>query len=173
MGAHTSDSAVPEVQSVLDSIRRIVQALRESSRQAERQVGLTGAQLFVMEVLTQQSNLSINEVAERTHTHQSSVSTVVQRLVDRGFVQRERATGDARRQQLALTPEGQGLLHDTPDLAQYRLIRAVESLAPDKRKLLVTILGEVVGAMSIGEAPPAMFFEDAPTSKRDPGSSNV
>jgi DNA-binding MarR family transcriptional regulator len=59
---------------VLDAVRRIVQALRESSRQAERQVGLSGAQLFVLQKLAESPASSVNELAARTHTHQSSVS---------------------------------------------------------------------------------------------------
>ncbi len=62
---------------MLDAIRRIVQALRESSRAAEKRVGLSGAQLFVLQTLGESPGLSLNELAERTRTHQSSVSVVV------------------------------------------------------------------------------------------------
>ena len=79
MGSNTS-SRHPHV---LDAMRRIVQALRESSRWAERHVGLSGAQLFVLQTLAETPGLSVNELAERTHTHQSSVSVVVSRLAAR------------------------------------------------------------------------------------------
>ena len=62
---------------MLDAVRRIVQTLRESSRAAEKAVGLSGAQLFVLQTLAEAPGLSLNELAARTHTHQSSVSTVV------------------------------------------------------------------------------------------------
>ena len=94
MGTHTS--AREDVRKVIDAVRRIVQALHESSRLAEKQVGLTGAQLFVLQQLGEAPTSSITEIARRTHTHQSSVSTVVARLVDRGFVRRTRSGTDAR-----------------------------------------------------------------------------
>jgi DNA-binding MarR family transcriptional regulator len=83
MGSHTNSTAA-RPRDVLDSLRRIVQVLRESSRRAERQLGISGAQLFVLEKLAEAPSQSLNELAERTHTHQSSVSTVVARLVKRG-----------------------------------------------------------------------------------------
>ena len=94
MGANTSHSAAC-TREVLDSVRWIFQALRESSRRAERLVGVSGAQLFVLQKLAESPGLSLNELADRTHTHQSSVSTVVSRLVERKLVQRSRAASDA------------------------------------------------------------------------------
>ena len=62
--------------------------LRVASRAAERDVGLGAAQLFVLHKLEEAPRLSLNELAERTRTHQSSVSVVVRRLVNRGLVAR-------------------------------------------------------------------------------------
>ena len=86
MGTNISDDA--DVRAVLDGVRRIVQSLRESSRWAEKHVGMTGAQLFVLQKLEESPAQSLNDLAARTHTHQSSVSTIVARLVDQGLVTR-------------------------------------------------------------------------------------
>ena len=51
--------STPHTRRVLDSIRRIVQFLRESSREAERRVGLSGAQLFVLRTVAY-NNASLN-----------------------------------------------------------------------------------------------------------------
>src|SRR5579864_9563710 len=91
-----------EVRDVLDNIRRIVRLLRLGSREAERRVGLTGAQLFVLEKLAEAKTLSVNELAERTHTHQSSVSVVAQALIKKGLISRARASDAARRLELYL-----------------------------------------------------------------------
>src|SRR6476646_1676012 len=100
MGSHVSPAAPPDVRLVLDAIRRIIQFLRESSREAERRAGLSGAQLFVLRTLAESPGLSLNELAERTRTHQSSVSVVVARLAREGLVERGQAPNDARRMQL-------------------------------------------------------------------------
>src|SRR5437868_13846588 len=102
-GAAERPRTARDVRRVLDAIRRIVQALRESSRGTERRVGLSAAQLFVLLKLSGERALSINELAARTLTHQSSVSVVVSRLLEAGMVARARSEKDARRVEIALT----------------------------------------------------------------------
>lgn len=152
MGAHTS--------AILDSLRRIVQTLRESARRAERDMGISGAQLFVLEKLAEAPSQSINELAVRTHTHQSSVSTVVARLVEHGLVARERSAGDARRLELVLTGRGRRMTARSPGAAQDRLLRTVEGLQPKARRQLASLLHQVVIGMDALEPRPRMFFDD-------------
>lgn len=159
MGAHAIDAVTP-ARDVLDSLRRIVQVLRESSRRAEQELGITGAQLFVLEQLVAVPPQSLNDLAERTRTHQSSVSTVVTRLVERGLVVRQRSARDARRLELALTARGRRMTAKTPGAAQNRLIRTIEDLPPRSRRQLASLLRQVVGGLDARERRPHMFFDD-------------
>ena len=77
MGAHTFDH---DFRVVLDCIRRIVHVLRLFDREAEKRVGLSG-QVLCWKNFSDGGGASINELADRTHTHQSSVSVVVHKLV--------------------------------------------------------------------------------------------
>ena len=61
---------------IMDALRRVVRALRVSARTAERRFGISGAQLFVLERLAEASAPSVDDLAKRTLTHQSSVSLV-------------------------------------------------------------------------------------------------
>jgi DNA-binding MarR family transcriptional regulator len=144
----------------LDDLRRIVRVLRESSRAAERSVGLSGAQLFVLQCLADGRAGSLNALAARTHTHQSTVSVVVRRLVERGLVRRRNADDDARRVELSLTARGRTLLGRAPDAAQERLIAGLERLSPADRAQLARALRRLVGAMGLDADEPAMFFEE-------------
>jgi len=158
-----------DVQQILDSFRRIVRVLRASSRAAEQTLGLSGAQLFVLQTLARHPELSLNELAEHTRTHQSTVSVVVSRLVERGLVRRESARDDARRLELRLTAEGKALARRAPDAAQERLIRAIEELAPTPRAELERLLARVVESMEVGGEEPGMLFDeeqDSPPRKR-------
>jgi DNA-binding MarR family transcriptional regulator len=159
MGAHAIDG-VTASRDVLDSLRRIVQVLRESSRRAEQELGITGAQLFVLEQLVGVPSQSLNELAERTRTHQSSVSTVVGRLVERGLVVRQRSLRDARRLELALTARGRRMTANTPGVVQNRLIRTIDDLPPRSRRQLASLLRQVVGGLDAQERRPQMFFND-------------
>ena len=91
MGTHILSDTLTQPQIVMDSLRRIVQALRESTRQSERLSGPTPAQLLVLKRIEEQDGLSVNELAALTFTHQSTVSEIVGRLETRGLLRRERA----------------------------------------------------------------------------------
>jgi len=127
-------------------------------------MGLSGAQLFVLQKLGESPAISLNDLARRTHTHQSSVSVVVTRLVRRGLIQRLRSPADARALELRLTSRGQGLLRRAPGAAQDRLIAAIEALGTARRRLLASALDDVARALSLPSAPP-MFFEE-PAARR-------
>jgi DNA-binding MarR family transcriptional regulator len=159
------NGAGDEIREVLDSIRRIVRLLRLSSRAAEREVGLSGAQLFVLQKLAEAKMLSVNELAESTHTHQSSVSVVAQALVDKGLVARARAEDDARRLELTLTPAAKALLREAPGAAQDRLIEALGKLPATTRSQLAKSLARLVEEAGLGEEEAPMIFEDATPAK--------
>jgi DNA-binding MarR family transcriptional regulator len=163
MGTHASSgrpsAARAEVRAGLDALRRIVQGVRLSSTHAERVTGLSGAQLFVLQQLAEAPAQSLNELAARTRTHQSSVSTVVTRLVEGRLVSRRRAAADGRRVSLQLSAAGRALLAGAPETAQSRLITALERMSPRRRAALVDGLATLVGALGMAAAPPAMFLE--------------
>jgi DNA-binding MarR family transcriptional regulator len=145
---------------ILDQIRRIVRTLREASRAAERKVGVSGAQLFVMKALAAEESLSLNQLAERTHTHQSTVSSVVKRLVQAGVVRRRSAAEDGRRLELTLTPAGRAILKRAPLAGQERLIEGIHQMSVRDTEALARLLRRLVKAMGIVAAEPIMLFEE-------------
>ncbi len=150
----------------MDAIRRIVQVLRETARGAEKKLGISGAQLFVLQRLAAGGSLSIGELAARTATHQSSVSVVVQRLLDQRLVTRGPADDDRRRRVVTLTRRGRALAGRAPGPAQERLLAALAALPPDELGRLASSLVGVVEAMGVGRSPATMFFEDAARPRR-------
>jgi DNA-binding MarR family transcriptional regulator len=151
---------------VLDSVRRIVRTLRLAARAAEKEVGLSGAQVFVLHALARGPVLSLNELAERTRTHQSSVSVVVQRLVERGLVERTPVPGDARRTALSLTAAARRVVKDAPDAPTEVLIAALERMSAAQRTRLADGLNRLVEALGAAGEPATMFFEDDPAAAR-------
>ena len=151
---------------VLNSLRRIVRSLRLSSRTAEQLVGMSGAQLFVLQCLAREGPCSVNELAARTATDQSSVSVVVRRLVTGGHVRRTVSKIDRRSVELSPTRSGQALVESAPEAAQDRLIGALTHLPkPELRKLRDT-LEKVVRLAEVSHEKTALFFEDEPPVAR-------
>jgi DNA-binding MarR family transcriptional regulator len=169
MGPHTGSTFPVDIRTSLDAFRRIVQALRTSSRDAERRVGLTSAQLFALQQLAMSPATSVNELAARTFTHQSSVSVVVQRLVAQRLVVKMAARDDRRRVELALTQAGRALLRRSPEPVQHRLIAAIAALADHQRHMLAGALGDIARLMDgRGHGHPPMLFEDGIRQRRSP-----
>lgn len=158
-----------DVAEVMDDLRRIVRVLRASSREAERRLGVSGAQLFVLRALGSERAVSVNTLAARTRTHQSTVSGVVKRLVARGLVHRETSGVDRRRSELRLTQAGQRLLARAPGAGQERLIDGLERLARRDRAALAAALRQLVRAMGLADEAPQMFFEEESRARRKEG----
>lgn len=151
---------IPNPQNILNSIRRIVRALRLASRHAEARFGLSGAQLFVLQALKDGSSLTINELGERTYTHQSSVSTIVTKLEEAGFLSRTQSRSDARRKEVKITTKGKKLLKMKIELGQSRLLTGISKLTSRERQVLSGLLEKLVQQSGFSDRPASMFFEE-------------
>lgn len=145
---------------IIDSFRKIVQGLRLSSLKTERETGVSGAQYFVLQVLMEQGTLTINELAKFTHTHQSSVSVVVSRLKEQGYVTRVRNREDARKFEISLSRSGISIFRKRRLLAQTRLFSAVENMNVKDKKQLSKLLKQVVKDAQFDCKTPNFFFEE-------------
>ena len=150
----------PSSAGTLRALRRLVRALRLADRAAESRLGLSAAQLFVLERLAEGPVGSMAELAGRTLTDASSVSVVVQRLSERGLVVRATSQDDARRTTLRLSASGKRLLGAAPRSPQADLLDSLEHLSAAERRDLERLLERLVRGMGIDEnAPTPMFFE--------------
>jgi len=176
---HHSPAARDGFQAV-EALRQLVRLLHDSSRMAQGRTGISGAQLFVLRVLADHPGLSINDLAERTMTHQSSVSVVVSRLLARGLVGRQPSPDDRRRQLVTLTARGRALHRTSPAVVQERIVDAVRKLSPARRHGLAEGLRALAKALGVSRRGATMFFEDdkvpagtvpAPSRRRRPASA--
>jgi DNA-binding MarR family transcriptional regulator len=149
-----------DTRTVMDAVRCIVHSVRVASRTAEKELGLSGAQLFVLGKLADGKATSVNELAQRTLTHQSSVSVVVHKLVKGGLVASAPSAADGRRVELSLTRKGRSVIAKSPQAAQEQLIEALENMPCESRKRLAELLQDFVGRAGIAEEFPALLMED-------------
>lgn len=144
---------------VMQSLRRIVRMIRIADRDAQGNHDLSAAQLYVLHSLARAPVASLAELAKRTLTDQSSVSTVVAKLVAKKLVKRTPSAEDRRRAELGLTAAGQRVVKHAPELIQTRIIDAVAAMADTQRKELVRSLSRLVDAIGAGSVAPKMFSE--------------
>lgn len=149
-----------DTQRILDSIRRLVRLLRLTDRAAQGELGLSGAQLFVLHELGKSAPLSLSELAEKTRTDQSSVSVVVTRLVEGGYITRDRDKRDARRLVLNLTKSGKAIAEKSPPAAQERIIEALERVSAADRKRFADVFARIIQELGETRGAAPMIFED-------------
>jgi len=149
-----------DIARAMNAVRSIVRALRINTRAIELKMGISLAQLFVLQQLAERSASSLNELAERTATHQSSVSVVVRRLVERGYVSRTSSTADKRRIEIEVTGSGRALLAEAPTTIQMQLMTALSSMGTADQSMLADLLERWLHEAKIDIATPPMLGED-------------
>ena len=159
-----SQASANEPAAVLVALRRIVRYLRIADREVEAALGLSAAQLFVLHSLADAPARSLAELAARTLTDQSSVSTVVARLVARKLVVRT-AGADRRRAEIRLSAAGERVVQTAPRAPQLQIIAALEAMPARRRTDVREALEHLAGAIGANEVAPRMLFEDEPPGR--------
>jgi DNA-binding MarR family transcriptional regulator len=155
-GAKAGESGAEQA---MQSVRRLVRALRTGSADSERRHGLSAAKLFALRQIAAAPGQSIAEVAQRAHTTQSSVSEVVARLTELGYVVRYSSTTDRRRAELMVTPLGEAVLRRASETGQEQLTLAFDRLPRDEQTALITGLESWLRAAGLSDLAPAMLYE--------------
>jgi DNA-binding MarR family transcriptional regulator len=98
---------------------------------------ITVKQLKVMLILSQQRAVTVTALAHKLDIHISTVTGILDRLVQQGLVTREEDPNDRRHVVSRLTPEGESVLYRLyVGARQEDLCRRLESLAPDDLRAL-------------------------------------
>lgn len=149
-----------DAHSVLNSFRCLVKSLRLADRAGLKEYGLGASQIYVLHELKRDSPLSINDLAERMATDQSTVSVVVAKLIEKGFVAREKSETDARRLDLTLTAKGLLTIRNLPPPIQHNIIDGVKRLPRARAKALAESLREICKVLGIDEEHPPLLMEN-------------
>lgn len=72
-------------------------------------IGLTYTQYIVMMVLWEDSQLSVSGLGERLRLDSGTLTPLLKRLADKGFIRRKRSREDERQVNVSLTPAGEAL----------------------------------------------------------------
>jgi DNA-binding MarR family transcriptional regulator len=149
----------------VDSMRRVLRALRIAARDTLATAGVSAAQLFVLGALVDTEEASLSELAKRTMTDRTSVTAVVDRLVRGGLVTKRTSSEDRRRASIRITPKGRTVLRGAPRPPTALLVEALERLEPADLACLERGLRALTRAMGIDGGPTDMLFEDGPADE--------
>ena len=155
-----AQSSLSDITSVIQSLRRITKAIHEFSKAVDREFGITGPQLWALRTIQELGSCSAGELANRLCVHPSTITGVIQRLADKGLIDRQKRPEDRRAVVLTLTPEGRQLLERAPHVAQGQLVAALRKLPGEEVTQLRGTLEQIVTGMELESTSARFFFSD-------------
>lgn len=149
---------------ILRSLRRITRAIDLHSRQLASRFGLTGPQLVCLRVLENQGPVTPSKLAREVSLSQGTITGIVDRLLNRQLVTRERSQSDRRSVSVAITRKGLDMIEKAPSPLQESFALRLRKLPQENQLVIHTILNQIVRMMDAEklEAAP-MLSSGAPS----------
>ncbi|MET9618583.1 MarR family winged helix-turn-helix transcriptional regulator [Kitasatospora indigofera] len=138
-GHQQGPPAVEHARLLTDVVTRLRRALRSSIRTDYPWESLPMAQIELLQTLAA-APLRVGELAARQRLAPNTVSGLVSKLLDAGFVDRQPDPGDRRTARIALTDDGHRQLADWQYAHERRIADALGSLTPADRAAVMAAL---------------------------------
>lgn len=109
-------------------------ALQAMSRHMERNLGISGPQRLVLREVGRHPDIQPGELATILGVHPSTITGLVDRLVERGLLLREQREDDRRASRLRITKVGQRLLVARGVTIESVVDNAAAEMSPELRR---------------------------------------
>ena len=122
--------------------------LQATSKRMAVQLGVTGPQRLVIRLVGRRPGISAGELADLLRVHPSTLTGVLRRLEERGFVARKADPEDRRRAVLTLTASGKNIdtvRSGTVEAAVRRVIEKVPQADLEATRRMLVLLGHELG----------------------------
>jgi DNA-binding MarR family transcriptional regulator len=118
--------------------------------------GLTPSQLVLLQEVARHGRTTAGAIASAVQFSQATVTSLVDRLVARGFVTRSRGERDRRQVWVAITEQGAAALSSAPDMMHDHFQKRFAGLPDWEQAMIVAMLERLtalLNADSIDAAP--------------------
>ena len=105
-------------------------------------LGLTYTQYIVLLVLWEQDNITVGDLCRKLYLDNGTITPLLKKLEEHGYVVRERSKVDERVVTVRLTPEGAGLKEKAADIPWS--VGSCVKLTPDEAKTLYSLLYKII-----------------------------
>jgi DNA-binding MarR family transcriptional regulator len=124
------------------SLLRTADALQAQAEAALKEFGLTATQYNALRILrgAGPEGLPCREIGERMITHDPDITRLLNRLEDRGFVERNRGKNDRRVVYSKITAAGLKLLREMDEPIDRRGREMLQHVGQEKLKMLIELL---------------------------------
>lgn len=140
----------------LIALRKIQRVTELASKRLATTAGLTPSQLRVLQILAEYEEVSAGYLADETQLKHATITSLADKLEERGMIARRRCDSDRRRVWLRLLPDGQTALATSPDPLHDVFSKRFGTLPDWEQSMLVSALERVTNlldAENIDAAP--------------------
>jgi len=134
---------------ILKKLRIVIRAAQQHSLWIEKQCGVNGAQLWIIQELHETDGLRVGELAKKLAIHQTTTSNLLDSLEKRGYVSKARDQNDQRVVRVTLTEEGAALLMRAPKPARGLLPEALLQLDAESAENLDSGLQGLLSSIEV------------------------
>ncbi len=138
----TKSAAAEQFQVALfQALRRLQQDAEVHAKRLARFGGLTPVQLMILKVLQEEGRLTASALSRRVSLTPATLSGLLDRLEERGLLERQRDVQDRRRQWLLISGTGRELLRQAPPLLPPEFCARFAALAEwEKHSIAAALL---------------------------------
>ena len=142
---------------VLIALRKITRAIDLHSKDLVKKCGLTGPQLSILKELEDFPEIMISELAKKLSLSNATVTGIIERMITKNLVTKERSRVDKRQVLVQPTPLGRDILKKAPPLLQDRFLKTFHLLQDWEQSLILSCLQRVGHMMESGEIDELLF----------------
>src|SRR6185503_12359537 len=122
--------------------------LQSASKGMAAALGVTGPQRLVVRMVGRFPNVSAGGLSELLHLHPSTLTGVLERLVDSGLLTRTRDPDDHRRSRFRLTDRGRAVDRQKTGTVEAAVRRALARVKARDLACAQDVLGEISRALA-------------------------
>lgn len=154
---------------VLVALRQIIRATDLHSKRVMKVSGLTVPQLVVLIAIEELGAVTVRKISHHVSLSQATVTIILNRLEDRGFVTRARNRDDKRVVNACLTEKGAEALLNAPPLMDGGFMQRFTQLEDGEREKILASLEQVarlMGSVDVELRPPTQEDHQIDGSQR-------
>lgn len=144
---------------LLVALRKVIRAIDMRSRQLNKDVGLTGPQLLVLQEVGKNPGIMVKQIAQSINLSPATITSILDRMEARALVNRVRSTEDKRKVGVFLSETGQAALAAAPLPLQEHFLNRFNSLEEWEKSLMVSTMQRIATMMDAAEIDAAPVLE--------------
>ena len=146
------ENGTDHIRDVVYLIRKIMQGSQQYTKKLNKRFNVSTPQLASLLALNNDGPLSPSQIAKKIMVQSSTVTGIIDRLEQKGLVERTRNSPDRRIITVCITESGRKLVDNAPPPVQMKIVNGMRRLKDEERKEIIsslTRLAEMIDAQDV------------------------